>query len=247
MKGEPKMEKVQVIYMEQTFKNPLLSYEMNELLRYASRTFVSNKGSYLFREGQDAEEIYIILSGKVQISKMNAEGQELALRLASDNDIAGELTLFTQEPKYIFNAMVTESANIAAVHIKELEAALINNSKLSYEFLRWMNDHMRKTMTKFKDLVLNGKKGALYSTLIRMSNSYGVEQEDGIHISVPLTTQELANFCGTAREIVSRLLSELKRKKIISVESKKIIIHDIDFLKRENNCDNCPIEYCNID
>ena len=34
-----------------------------------------------------------------------------------------------------------------------------------------------KTQTKFRDLVLNGKKGALYSTLIRMTNSYGSPKE----------------------------------------------------------------------
>ncbi|OCA91525.1 Crp/Fnr family transcriptional regulator [Bacillus sp. FJAT-27225] len=220
---------------------------MKELVRSASRTFECKKGTYLFREGQDAHEVYIILSGKIQISKMNAEGQELVLRLASLNDIVGELTLFTQEPKYIFNAKAIGDATIAALTIDGLEAALFNNSKLAYEFLAWMNDHMRKTMTKFKDLVLYGKKGALYSTLIRMSNSYGVKEADGIHIMVPLTTQDLANFCGTAREIVSRHLSELKGNKIISMNSKKIIIHDIHYLKQENHCENCPIEYCNVD
>ncbi len=38
------------------------------------------------------------------------------------------------------------------------------------------------------------KKGALYSTLIRLANSYGVETEDGIFIDMPMTNQELANF-----------------------------------------------------
>ncbi|RDU36512.1 Crp/Fnr family transcriptional regulator [Neobacillus piezotolerans] len=226
---------------------PSLSYELNELLRSANRTFDCPKGSYLFREGQEAGEVYIILSGKVQILKMNPQGQELLLRLCKENDIVGELTLFTVDPKYIFSARIVEDARIAALHIGNLEQAIFKNSKLALEFLNWMNDHMRKTMTKFKDLVLYGKKGALYSTLIRLSNSYGVENKEGIAIEVPLTTQDLANFCGTAREIVSRMLSDLKQKKIISVCSKRIIIHDIGYLKKENNCDNCPIEYCNVE
>ncbi|CEG27476.1 Crp/Fnr family transcriptional regulator [Bacillus sp. B-jedd] len=233
--------------MKSFSKNPALSYELNELLKSSNRNFECTKGSYLFREGQDAAEVYIILSGKVQITKMNSEGQELLLRLCCHNDIVGELTLFTYEPKYIFNARAIEDAEIAALEINELEQALFKNSELAYEFLKWMNDHMRKTMTKFKDLVLYGKKGALYSTLIRLSNSYGVVTEKGILITVPVTTQDLANFCGTAREIVSRMLSELKRKNIISIEAKKITIHNLEYLKKENNCENCPIEYCNVD
>lgn len=224
-----------------------LSYELNELINSANRAFDCPRGSYLFREGQEAKEVYIILSGKAQILKMNPQGQELLLRLCGENDIVGELTLFTIDPKYIFSARIIEDARIAALNIGDLEEAFFKNSKLALEFLKWMNDHMRKTMTKFKDLVLYGKKGALYSTLIRLSNSYGVETDDGITIEVPLTTQDLANFCGTAREIVSRLLSDLKRRKIISINSRKITIHNLAYLKKENNCDNCPIEYCNVE
>lgn len=36
-----------------------------------------------------------------------------------------------------------------------------------------MGAHMRKQHSKFRDLLLYGKKGALYSTLIRLANSYG--------------------------------------------------------------------------
>ncbi|WP_409270300.1 Crp/Fnr family transcriptional regulator [Neobacillus sp. SCS-31] len=226
---------------------PSLSYELNELLKSANRAFDCPKGAYLFREGQEANEVYVILSGKVQILKINPFGQELLLRLSGTNDIVGELTLFTIDPKYIFSARVVEDSRIAALNISDLERAFFQNSKLALEFLKWMNDHMRKTMTKFKDLVLYGKKGALYSTLIRLSNSYGAVSEDGITIDVPLTTQDLANFCGTAREIVSRMLSDLKKMGIISIRKRKIVIHDIGYLKKENHCDNCPIEYCNVD
>lgn len=227
--------------------NKALSYELNELLKSADRIVKMEKGSYLFREGQPANEMYIILSGKVQISKMNAEGRELYLRLCNYNDIVGELTLFTQDPKYLFNARIVEDGEAAALNITDLENALFNNSKIAHEFLKWMNDHIRKTVTKFRDLVLNGKKGALYSTLIRLSNSYGIEREDGIYINVPLTNQDLANYCGTARESISRMLSDLRDEGIISIDRKKIIVHDIQFLKSEIDCENCPVSFCNIE
>jgi len=221
--------------------------ELIELLQKAGRTIDVKKGAFLFREGQSASEMFLILSGKIQISKMNAEGQELYLRLCSANEIVGELTLFTEDPKYIFNSKVLVDSTVVAINLTSLESALFQNSQLAYLFLKWMNDHFRRTITKFRDLVLFGKKGALYSTLIRLSNSYGIEKEDGIHISVALTNQDLANFCGTAREIVSRLLADLKKKRVISIDQKMIIIHNIEYLRRENDCENCPISICNID
>jgi CRP-like cAMP-binding protein len=224
-----------------------LSYKLDELLKAANRNVKFEKGTYLFQEGQPAREMYILLSGKVQISKMNSEGKELYLRLCANNDIVGELTLFTINPRYLFNAKAIEAGEAAAINIDDLEKILFNNSQLSYQFMRWMNDHFRKTMTKFRDLVLNGKKGALYSTLIRLCNSYGVMRVDGIYINVALTNQDLANYCGTARESVSRMLGELRDAGIISIDRKKIIVHNLNYLKEEISCENCPVEYCNIE
>lgn len=45
-----------------------------------------------------------------------------------------------------------------------------------------------------------------------MTNSYGILKENGILIDLPLTNQELANFCATSRESVNRMLNELKSK-----------------------------------
>ena len=73
--------------------------------------------------------------------------------------------------------------------------------------------HNLKNETRFRDLLLHGKKGALLSTLIRLTNTYGVKQKDGsILIDCALTNQELANFCATSREVVNRILNDLKKK-----------------------------------
>jgi len=223
------------------------SIEIKELLQFADRTIHAKKGSYLFQEGMEAEELYIVLDGKVQISKVTQDGRELALRICGENDICGELTLFTDAPKYLLSALILEDAKIAAIRKDVIEKEIFQNPSLAFEFMKWMSDHFRKTQTKFRDLVLNGKKGALFSTLIRMTNSYGVHKDNGILIDLPLTNQELANFCGTSRESTNRILNELKREEIISIKKGKILVHDVDFLRQEIGCENCPAVYCSID
>lgn len=223
------------------------SIEIKELLHLADRRFIGEKNTFIFQEGMEAEEMYVILSGKVQISKITSDGRELSLRICGKNDICGELTLFTHSPKYLLSAKVLEDAEIAAINKDVLEKEIFQNSSLAFEFLKWMSDHFRKTQTKFRDLVLNGKKGALYSTLIRMTNSYGVEVQSGILIDLPLTNQELANFCGTSRESTNRILNELKKEKIISIKKSKIIVHNLQYLRDEIGCENCPKVYCSIE
>lgn len=110
-----------------------------------------------------------------------------------------------------------------------------------------MGAHMRKQHSKFRDLLLYGKKGALYSTLIRLANSYGKEMDGGILISVPLTNQELANYSATVRESLNRMLSELRKSDIIEYRGHLIFIKDIDYLKEAIQCENCGREICNIE
>ncbi|WP_409274394.1 Crp/Fnr family transcriptional regulator [Neobacillus sp. SCS-31] len=226
---------------------PTHSIEIKELLRFADRKFRAERGSYLFQEGMEAEELYIVLSGKIQISKITSDGRELSLRICGENDICGELTLFTSNPKYLLSAKVLEEGEIAAIRKDVIETEIFQNSTLAFEFMKWMSDHFRKTQTKFRDLVLNGKRGALFSTLIRMTNSYGIHKPDGILIDLPLTNQDLANFCGTSRESTNRILSELKRDGLISIKKGKITIHDLEYLKLEIGCENCPAVYCSIE
>ncbi len=97
-------------------------------------------------------------------------------------------------------------------------------------------------------MILNGKKGALFSTLIRLSNTYGKPLEnDTIYIDLPLTNTEIANLCATSREMINRMLNDLKKHNIISFEKGYITIHDLQFLKDEISCENCPLQICRID
>jgi len=220
---------------------------VDELLTIRHTVKDFKKDTYLFREGDTIKNIYFIRSGKVQIGKVTPEGRELTLRLCGTDQFIGEFTLFSDAPKYMLDAKVIDDAVCVKIQIEDLEEALSNDAKLAVAFMKWMGINHQKTQTKFRDLMLHGKRGALYSTLIRMTNSYGKPDDNGILIDLPLTNQELANYCGMTREVVNRLLSDLKKTNKVSMVNGKIFIHDLQYLKDEINCENCPIAFCRID
>jgi CRP-like cAMP-binding protein len=90
------------------------------------------------------------------------------------------------------------------------------------------------------------KKAALYSILIRLSNTYGVMTEEGILIDLPLTHQELANLTFGTREVIQRILKELRENDVISYDQQKLTIKNIRYLKEEVDCQNCPYEICGV-
>ncbi|MGE6755279.1 Crp/Fnr family transcriptional regulator [Rossellomorea sp. NPDC071047] len=205
------------------------------------------KGTFLFQEGKPAQELYLIKSGRIQISKVIPDGRELSLRICSSNDVIGELTLFTKEAYYMLSAKILENTETYVLPKEVFEEKLSGDNSLTIQWLKWIQMQNQQNQTKFRDLVLHGKKGALYSTLIRMCNSYGKTVENGILIDFPLTNQELANFCGSSREVVNRLLSELKKDNVLVWEKGYITILDLNFLKAEIDCENCPVSICRID
>ena len=116
------------------------------------------------------------------------------------------------------------------------------------EYLKWLQIENMKHQSRLRDLVLNGKKGALFSTLIRLGNTYGEFRSDNeVLINFPLTNTEIANLCATSREMINRMLNDLKKHHIISFNKGYITIHNLQFLKDEIACENCPLNICRID
>lgn len=233
--------------MEERLAEMNLVNELAELRKINHSIREYKKGTYLFQEGDAIKGVYILQSGKVQIGKVTPNGRELTLRICGPEQLVGEVTVFSESSIYMLDAKALEDVRCMKIAIEDLEEALLENAKLAATFMRWMGIDQQKTQTKFRDLMLHGKKGALYSTLIRLSNSYGVPKDDGVLIDMVLTNQELANFCGMTREVVNRMLNDLKKKRIVSMVEGKIWILDIAFLKNEINCENCPISFCKID
>ena len=225
----------------------LISPNLIHLLEEIGTKMRIYKNTYLFQEGMDANEVYLVQSGLIHIHQLTSEGRELKLRICKKNDIVGELILFTDHAKYMLSGKVVEDGEVLVINKDLLESTLSMNGALTFEFMKWYSNHIRRIQSKQKDLLLNGKKGALYSTLIRLTNSYGVEHQEGILIDIMLTNQNLADFCACTRESINRMLSDLKKQDILSYDdSGKLIIHDIDLLRQSNGCTNCPIEICNI-
>src|SRR5690606_8888875 len=70
-------------------------------------------------------------------------------------------------------------------------------------------------------------------SLLHLVQEYGIVKEDGILISIPLTHQDLANMLGMSRESVNRVLNQLKKEKILSINRKGILICNLNALENK--------------
>ncbi|MEK4228485.1 Crp/Fnr family transcriptional regulator [Solibacillus sp. FSL H8-0538] len=208
----------------------------------------AEKGSHIFQEGERAESIFLIQSGTIQISKETESGKELTIRICSNEGLIGESLLFCKLNYHATTAKALEASELLVVHNDALELLLTEHPSLMMDYLKWIQTENMKNQSRLRDLVLHGKKGALFSTLIRLANTYGeFRSENEIYINYALTNTEMANLCATSREMINRMLNDLKKHGVITIGKGYITILDLQFLKDEIDCENCPLSICRID
>src|SRR5690606_25673111 len=208
----------------------------------------TDKGNHLFQEGENADEFYFIQSGSVQISKETENGKELTLRICGPTSIVGGCSLFGEQTNHTMTAKALKHTEMLSIKKESLEMLLTEQPSLMTEYIKWVQIENLKNQSIIRDLVMNGKKGAIYSTLIRLANTFGIPDENqNIVIHFNLTNTDIANLCATTREMVNRELNDLKKKGILTFNNSYITIHDLEYLKQEICCENCPLSICRID
>lgn len=202
--------------------------------------------SILFQEKDKVKNVYLLLSGKIAIGRMNIHGKEFNLKLLNGEELIIEYQLFRHSPKYHFFAKTITDCEMIIVKREKFEEYILQDRDRLSNLTSWLSTRYLKAQMTCQDLIIHGKKGGLYSILIRLCNSYGVKTEEGILIDFPLTHQELANLTFGTREVIQRMLKELREKDIISYERQKLTIKNLNYLKTEVDCLNCPFEICGI-
>ncbi|MDQ0255411.1 CRP/FNR family transcriptional regulator [Evansella vedderi] len=222
-----------------------LSPENQHILLLHGTEITVREGQVLFYEGEEAKYIYLIREGQIRLSKMTIDHKKFFLHLKQTDDIVGEFSLFN-EMKASMTAEVTSSSNLIRFDRKNLEALFTQNGEIAVAFIKLFARNTQATQAKFSDLLLYGKTGAFYSILIRFANSYGIPHPNGILIDLKLTNKELANYIGTSRETVNRMMNDLKREDVLKVQSGNIIIKNMEYLKGHLHCGKCPLQICTI-
>jgi CRP/FNR family transcriptional regulator len=245
-KEVPSMEAVRALPKACHVRNSFCFSSGNlDKLKQIMYTHKYNTDTAIFHEGDHADKLFFLHSGRVKVTKFSEEGKEYIMSLYHAGDLLGQLEPF-QDPKHQFSAITVEKCEIGIIQKDDLEILLWQYGDLAIEFMNWMGYMQRLTQTRMRDLMMYGKPGALCSTLIRLSNSYGSPDKNGVHISLKLTNTELGDYIGCARESVNRMLSDLKKAGAISMHDGIITIKNLEYLQSICKCEQCPKELCRI-
>ncbi|MGF6948418.1 CRP-like cAMP-binding protein [Neobacillus sp. B4I6] len=203
-------------------------------------------GSVLFQEKDPAQYVFLLLKGSISLGRVHLRGKDFILKILNDQELIVEYQLFKPSSHYQFYAKTMTDCEMIFIKKEQFEEFIKNDPEAMSALVAWLSTGYLKAQMKCQDLIMNGKKGGLYSILIRLSNSYGIKTEDGILIDLPLTHQELANLTYGTREVIQRALKDLREKEIITYDYQKLTIKKLNYLKEEVDCQNCSFEICGL-
>jgi CRP/FNR family transcriptional regulator, cyclic AMP receptor protein len=149
--------------IEKLSKVPLFQGLTAQALELISR--VANEeshalGTKIFQHGDPGDKLYIIIEGKVRISREVPGMGEEALAVLGPGSVFGEMSLLDEAPRSA-DARVHERCRLLTVPKDAFEDLLFLHKDLAYEvlwsFVRMLTQRLRETNDKLTFLTVTGK------------------------------------------------------------------------------------------
>ena len=196
--------------------------EIMEISKFAYEKKIQ-KGSILFSHGEKGSSLYLILKGRVKIVLIDDSGKELVLAILKKGDFLGEMSIIEDEVRSA-TAIALEPTVLLTIEKENFLNFLMKNPKAMLGVLKELSKRLRIADEKIGELAFQNVYERVINYLNTLAKTKGVKEKEGIFINDLPTKKEIADFIGSTRETVSRVLNDLQRKGFISLYRKSVII-----------------------
>jgi CRP/FNR family transcriptional regulator, anaerobic regulatory protein len=204
----------------------------NEWIEFANqhkRTVTFSKGQTILHEGMPVDAVTFIRKGKVKVFKTGNHGKSHIVRLSNSGDMLGHRG-FNQKVMPV-SAVALETCKICFFDINNFVYIIKNNPEFSYKLLLFYSDELNDSEVMTQNHAQMNVRERIADSLVRIFNVYG-ECKNEKCLDILLSRQDIADIAGTTKEQVSKYLYEFQEEKTLLIKGKKIVILELDDLKR---------------
>ncbi|MCP4076264.1 MAG: Crp/Fnr family transcriptional regulator [Gammaproteobacteria bacterium] len=181
-----------------------------------SRQFPKN--SIIVTQGDETDSLYVIMDGKVDVFLQNDKGKEIIINSLGECDTFGELAPLGGIPRQA-SIITTESSILIVISRQVFMDTLLTKPAISMRIINRLIDLIQNLTEEVSSLALED----VYSRVVRVLYKHAEKVGDKL-VTEKLTQQDIALRVGATREMVHRILKELKTGGYISIEGKHITI-----------------------
>jgi CRP-like cAMP-binding protein len=181
-------------------------------------------GTTIFREGDAGEEMFIIQSGQVKITKHTSTGEK-TLVILSEGDFFGEMAVIDNEPRSA-SAMTHTDAKLIVLNQEVFESTMQTNAHIVKKIMRNMSARLREANRQIVTLMMKDHNRRVANTLLLLVHKHGRNTDAGFVMDIAMTPMELADMVGLGQDLpkVKDILGKLEKAKIIRMDGQQIII-----------------------
>ena len=190
-----------------------------------------SRGDVLFTEGEPGDRLYVITEGKVKLGRASSDGRENLLAVLGPGEMFGELSLFDPGPRTATATAITETT---LIHLgnEDLQPWLTGRPEVATKLLASLARRLRRTNEALADLVFSDVPGRVAKALLDLAKRFGVQADNGIHVTHDLTQEELAQLVGASRETVNKALADFAQRGWLRHEARAVVLLDVERLTR---------------
>ncbi len=202
-----------------------LSSTALQLLNEVSHKSILPAGAILFVEGQSPRGMFILCSGKVNLSTTSREGKILILKTAEAGEALG-LSAAVSGVGYESTAETSTPCQLSFVDRNRLLELMQSHTEVGSHAAQCLSRDYQSAYRDIHDLVLTRSSAGKLARLLLSHSPAQVAEEVESRIHSSMTHEEMAQRIGASRETVTRLLSNLKKKRLIRLDGSTLIIRD---------------------
>ncbi|MEV4508610.1 Crp/Fnr family transcriptional regulator [Dactylosporangium sp. NPDC049525] len=188
-------------------------------------TVHADRGAVLFAEGDPGDRLYIVLSGKVKLSRHARDGREGVMALLGPTDHFGDFELLDGGPRVVA-ATVVSDARLAVLPKPVLDRWIAHHPHVAEQLLRVIARGIRGHRAAVDDRLFSDVPGRVASRIIQLAHRFGVAEDGTTRVVHDLTQSELAQFVGASRESVNKVLADYAGRGWLRLEHKCVVILD---------------------
>jgi len=190
----------------------------------ASGVRILNRGDVLFTEGDEPNELFVVVSGRVAMANRSIDGRESVLALMEHGDLFGEMPLFDGLSRSA-EARALEPSEVIAIPYAPLRALYESRPALLWKVVALLASRIRNTDEALADSVFLDVTGRTAKRLLELSGELD-------EFSLPVTQEELAGMVGASRERVNKAIASFIRLGWIEQSDRRYRITNREQLER---------------
>jgi len=180
-----------------------LPSELLDDLRGRTELRKHKRGDVICAQGEVAEELFVVFSGRVAVSARAHDGRESVVAVLGPGAMFGELPLFDGGPRSA-DARALSTTHLLAIGFDDVRAVLTEKPDAMWAVVRILARRLRATDEALADAMFLDVTGRTAKRLLEMAG-------DDDDFKMPLTQEELAGMVGASRERVNKAIATFVR------------------------------------